>query len=225
MVSTDRTLLRLHVEAVWGVQLSPFTSNELELLPEGSRPAWKLCVAAIATGRIYIWRPDVPAAEREELHLRVDEALAFPPIVTAMPGVSREIALSQIATPRLDIKTGRGIARPLTPDDHELIEHFWPGDSLEDNTHPLIGVVVAGRLLCLAHSSRRTPEACELGIETLPEARRRGYALAATILWAHTVAQEGLMPIYSALAENTASLQLADAAGYRPFARIATFEG
>jgi|SRR5437660_3429349 len=222
MISTDRTLLRLHVEAVWGVQLSPLTSNDLELLPESARPAWKLCVAAIATGRVHIWRPDVSAGEREELRSQVDEALAFPPIVTTIPGVSREVALSQVASPRLDIETARSIARPLTPDDYGLIERFWkPGDSLEDNSYPLFGVVVAGRLLSLAHSSRRTPEACELGIETLPEARRKGYALAATILWAHAVAQEGLVPIYSALAENTASLRLAEAAGYRPFARIA----
>lgn len=224
MISTDRTLLRLHVEAVWGVQLSSITSNDLDLLPESARPAWKLCVAEIATGRVHIWRPDVNAAEREELHLQIDEALAFPPIATAIPDVSREVALSQVASPRLDIETARSIARPLTPDDHELIERFWSGDLLEDNTHPLFGVVVAGRLLSLAHSSRRTPEACELGIETLPEARRKGYALAATILWAHAVAQEGLVPIYSASAENTASLRLAEAAGYRSFARMALFE-
>jgi RimJ/RimL family protein N-acetyltransferase len=86
-------------------------------------------------------------------------------------------------------------------------------------------VVIAGRLLSLAHSSRRTKEACELGIDTLLEARRKGYALAATILWTHAVMQEGLVPIYSAHAENTASLRLAAAAGYRAFAQVATFEG
>jgi RimJ/RimL family protein N-acetyltransferase len=67
-------------------------------------------------------------------------------------------------------------------------------------------------------------EACELGIDTLPEARRRGYALAATIVWTRAVMQEGLVPLYSALAENTASLRLAAVAGYRVFARIASFE-
>jgi len=79
--------------------------------------------------------------------------------------------------------------------------------------------------MSLAHSSRRTKEACELGIDTLPEARRRGYALAATILWTRAVIQEGLVPLYSALAENTASLRLAAAAGYRVFARVAIVEG
>jgi predicted GNAT family acetyltransferase len=85
-------------------------------------------------------------------------------------------------------------------------------------------VVVAGRLLSLAHSSRRTAEACELGIDTLPEARRRGYALAATVVWSATIRAEGLTPIYSAFAENTASLRLAEAAGYRAFVRGLTLK-
>ena len=76
----------------------------------------------------------------------------------------------------------------------------------------------------MAHSSRRTTEACELGIDTLPEARRRGYALAATVVWSAAIRAEGLTPIYSALAENTASLRLAAAAGYREFARGVTLK-
>ncbi len=120
------------------------------------------------------------------------------------------------------------IARPLTSQDQSLIDPFHPGafgDYLHPEMQPLIGVVISGRLLSLAHSSRRTQEACELGIDTVPEARRKGYALAATIVWAQTVLRDGLIPIYSTLAENTASLRLAAAAGYRPFARVATFEG
>jgi len=64
-----------------------------------------------------------------------------------------------------------------------------------------------------------------LGIDTLPAARRKGYALAATILWAHTVLQEGLVPLYSAFANNAPSLRLAAAAGYRAFAHVAIFDG
>ncbi len=228
MVSTDRALLRLHVEAVWGVRLPPIVQNDTELLPESFRPSWKLCAAEIADGRVHIWRPDVTATEREALRLRVNEALAFPPLVAPIPGINREVALSLAASPSLDVASAQSLARPLTSQDRPLVEVFQPG-SLDDYFHPerrpLIGVVIAGRLLSLAHSSRRTREACELGIDTLPEARRRGYALAATILWAHAVMQEGLVPIYSAEAANTASLRLAAAAGYRVFARVATFEG
>ncbi|MFL5701810.1 MAG: GNAT family N-acetyltransferase, partial [Ktedonobacteraceae bacterium] len=119
------------------------------------------------------------------------------------------------------------VARLLTPDDQALVEIFDPGNVeyyFHPDRRPLIGVIVEGHLLSLAHSSRRTAEACELGIDTLPEARRKGYALAATLLWAASVAQEDLVPFYSASAENTASLGLASAAGYRAFARAATIE-
>jgi hypothetical protein len=113
----------------------------------------------------------------------------------------------------------------LTSADRALIEQYEPGSAvyyLQAQRRPLIGVVVANRLWSVAHSSRRTAQACELGIDTLAEARRRGYALAATVVWSSAVCQEGLVPIYSALAENTASLNLAVAAGYREFARTVT---
>jgi len=228
MISTDRALLRLHVEAVWGVRLPFILQNDIELLRESARPSWKLWAAEIAGGRVYIWRPDVKATEREALRLRANEALTLPPTAASIPGISREVAHSLAASPRLDPHTAHSIARPLTSRDRSLVEAFQPGSLdyyFHPERHPLIGVVVSRRLLSLAHSSRRTREACELGIDTLPEARRKGYALAATILWTQAVIQEGLVPLYSALAENTASLLLAAAADYRVFAQIAIVAG
>jgi len=228
MVLTDRALLRLHVEAVWGVQLPPLAQNDLVLARTSFQPAWKLYAAELADGRVHIWRPDIDIKERNALCLQANEALAFPPVVAPRADISREVALSLAASPRINVDTVRNIARPLTVQDRPLVEVFQPA-SVDDYFHPeirpLIGVVIAGLLLSVAHSSRRTEEACELGIDTLPEARRRGYALAATILWTRTVMQEGLVPLYSAFADNTASLRLAAAAGYRVFARGTTFEG
>ncbi len=137
------------------------------------------------------------------------------------------MALSLVATPRFDKATAAGIACPLTEKDRALVEAFGPGSQdyyFHPQRQPLIGVVIAGQLVSLAHSSRRTLEACELGIDTLAEARRKGYGLAATILGTQSILQEGLVPIYSADASNTASLRLAYAAGYRAFAKIATLE-
>lgn len=227
MVSLDRTLLRLHVEAVWGVRLPHLVADEHDLLPESARPGWKLCAAELSEGRLHLWRSDVSPMEREALRLRVHEALPFPEHISPLPGISREVALSLAVSPRLDRDAASRITRPLTSQDRSLVEAFYGSVSDEypsPEKRPIIGVVVAGQLLSLAHSSRRTGEACELGIDTLPEARRKGYALAATIVWTHAVRQEGLVPIYSAFAENIPSLQLAAAAGYRPFARIAMFE-
>jgi len=225
MFSQNHTLLRLHIEAVWHVQLPALLTADADLLQDAPQPAWKLCAAELTEGRVCIWRPDVAPSEREVLRQMVDEALALP--LAPLPGVSREVAFSQSAHPRIDRETACSIARLLTLSDRSLLEAFFqaehPDDYFQLEKQPLIGVVRDGRLLSLAHSARRTAEACELGIDTLPAARRQGFALAATILWTETVRQEGLVTLYSALAENTASLCLAEAAGYRPFARAATF--
>ena len=225
MVTTHQALLRLHVEAAWNVRLPPIEQNDVSLLPGGHRPYWKLCAAAMDGNHVHIWRPDVEPTEREALRLSANEALALPPTATLIPGISREVAHSLTASPRLDLDTARSIARPLTSLDRSLVEAFQPGSCdyyFHSERRPLIGVVIAGQLLSLAHSSRRTKEACELGIDTLLEARRKGYALAATIVWTRLIMQEGLVPLYSARAENTASLHLAAAAGYRVFALAAT---
>jgi hypothetical protein len=227
MVLSQRALLRLHIEAVWGVRLPPITQNNVELLVEGPQPPWKLCAAEMDDDRVNIWRPDVLITERDGLRARANAALASPPTEKAAPGISREVALHQITSPTISITTARTLARPLTFDDQALVEGLQPGSVeyyFHPNRHPLIGVVVAGRLLALAHSARRTAEACELGIETVQEARRKGYALAATVLWAAQVAQEGRVPLYSAFADNTASLGLAAAAGYKVFAHAVTIE-
>jgi RimJ/RimL family protein N-acetyltransferase len=224
MFSQNYTLLRLHIEAVWHAQLPALLSTEIDLLQAAPQPAWKLCAAELDEERVYIWSPDITPSERAALRLRADEALTLP--LTPLPGVSREVAFSQIAHPRIDREVAHRIARHLIPSDRTLLATFQteePDDYFRPEKQPLIGVVRNGHLLSLAHSARRTTEACELGIDTLPTARRQGFALAATILWAEAVRQEGLVPLYSALAENTASLYLAEAAGYRPFARAATF--
>lgn len=220
-------MLRLHVEAVWGVQLPSIEYDELELLPTSSIPSWQLCVADIAEGQVHIWRRGVALAEREALLARVAEIQTLPATVTPPLGISREVAFHLAAAPAIDVATAQRLARVLTPADYALVEAFDPdfiADLLQPACHPFVGVIGEGRLLSLAHSSRRTVEACELGINTSPEARRRGYALAATVAWSEAIVQEGLTPLYSAFAENTASLNLAVAAGYREFVRAVTVE-
>ncbi len=226
MMLTDRAMLRLHIEAVWGVKLPPIEANEICLLPESARPDWRLCAADLAEGRVLIWREDIAAGERAGLLARLDEAWHLPE-GAAPPDISREVAFRLAAVPALDLVVAQRIVRSLTLDDYALIEAFQPGEAesmLRPELRPLMGVVVDGRLLSLAHSSRRTAEACELGIDTLSAARRRGYARTATVAWSAAILAEGLTPLYSALAENTASLHLAVVAGYRQFARALTIE-
>ncbi|HUY77560.1 MAG TPA: GNAT family N-acetyltransferase [Ktedonobacterales bacterium] len=240
----DRAWLRLHIEAVWGVSLPPLTPGvaDVTLADTGAQPPWALYLGElITTGKhIRIWRADVAAADRASLLAWGEAALAAAdaiPASTPMPGVQCEVALRPAAPARETPDAAQRLTRPLQrddPADYALLATFigaYDGIADDDEAavraalateyEPLVGVVVDGRLLALAHSSRRTGQACELGINTLPMARQRGYALAATAAWAALVADAGLAPIYSAFAENAASLALAAAAGYHPFARAA----
>jgi hypothetical protein len=111
----------------------------------------------------------------------------------------------------------RHTVRLLTEQDIPLIEEFEAESAtyyLDPTRGPCFGVIRDGRLTSVAHSSRRTAEACELGIETLLHARRQGCAQAATLAWERAIRAEGLIPLYSAFTRNTASLRLATSCGY-----------
>lgn len=224
MTLTDREMLRLHVEAVWGVKLPQLVGEEAELLPESVQPDWRLYAAELAEGSVLIWRSGVGSEERAALLARLPQAWSLPEEDLQAAGVEREVAFRLSDEPEINLAEARRLARKLTRDDYELLEIFWPGEAeaVLRAEQPLLGVIVEGTLLSLAHSSRRTAEACELGIDTLREARRKGYALAATVAWSAAILEEGLTPIYSAHSWNNASLRLAVASGYREFARGVT---
>lgn len=224
--------LRQHVEAVWGLCLPTLAPGDHDTLPSGAGfPAgdaetnWLLYWAATDHGAVRLWQWDTPKEQRSELLARASAAWVHPHDVVnplADVGIRREVALALPADARLDVATAHKLARRLTAADITLLEHFEPDESdyyLESARAPIFGVVMDGRLVSIAHSSRRTAQACELGIETLPDARRRGYALAAAVMWSAAIQAEGLVPLYSALTTNAASLSLAYAAGYHPFAR------
>lgn len=225
----NRELLRLHVEAVWGVIVPELIDGDLELSPRQSErakepgPLWEMYSARFADGGSgRLWRADVSPGERAELKRLTERALDHPEEL--IPGVRREVVLRQSAEPHISLADAERVARILGPDDAALASAFYADDPdylLAPERAPVVAVVVDGRALSVAHSSRRTENACELGVDTKPEARRAGYALAVTILWARAVRSEGLIPFYSAFAENSASLALAHAAGYRELARSA----
>jgi RimJ/RimL family protein N-acetyltransferase len=215
---TDRELLRLHLEAVWNITLSvPHRTASAITMTDGVVP-WSVYLATFGRSRLAIWRPDIEHDERPRL---LDEAQAAGPIWDETLKMRREVVFhfpySRTLFRRLPQATR--LARDLIADDARLVAAFETDSAsyfLDREHAPCIGVVVDGRLTSIAHSSRRTAGACELGINTLAEARRQGYAAAATILWTAAVRDLGLAPIYSAFAWNTASLHLATSIGYRP---------
>jgi hypothetical protein len=221
MTLDDRTLFRLHIEAVWDIRLPSIVHNEIDIPPDSNQPPWLLYIAQIANERIDIWHSDVDSSTRQALLKCAEDALTYSR-QTDGAGIEREVALKFTGQSRMSLDQAQQLAHPITLDKQKQVEAFQPEATkyfFERSRSPVFGTIRDGRLLSIAHSSRRTPEACELGIETLPEARRQGYALAATILWTHAVQRENIVPIYSALAENSASRALAEASGYRLFAQ------
>lgn len=220
MTHSQRELLRLHVEAVWGIAVPPLDSDDVALA-EGVTPKWVGYHARLSDGDLRIWRAGVSSEERAQMAGMTRQALDGP--AERIQDVTREVALQLATEPAITYAEAQRIAQRLGPETAALAARFYDdGDYLlAPERAPVVGVIVDGRLLSVAHSSRRTAEACELGIDTLPDARRCGYALAATIVWTRAVLDEGLIPFYSAFAENTASLALAAAAGYREFAKAA----
>ena len=205
---TDRELLRIHIEAVWGISIPPLDGTSIELSDALLQPPWSLYHAHLAQGEVTIWRPDVSAEEQADLLRRTQNA----------GEMRREIVLRFSGIPDELSMQSQQPARLLTAADTALLEGFEAGSAeyfLDPHRAPCIGVVVASRLVCAAHSSRRTRDACELGINTIPGARRLGYATTAVRAWTQAILGEGLTPIYSAFAENVASLRLAAASGYQ----------
>ena len=211
---TDRAFLRLHIEAVWGISIPPLESATAELSADTPLLPWSLYLARLADGEVTVWRPDVSADGRADLLERAQRAV---PEYDATLGMRREVVLRLSAPLPASPPPSQLAARLLSATDTPLLEAFEAGSAsyfLDPIHAPCLGVIVAGRLVSVAHSSRRTPNACELGINTLPDARRRGYATIAVRAWTEAILREGLTPIYSAFAHNSASLRLAAAVGY-----------
>lgn len=214
---TERELLRLHIEAVWNLTLPAIDEAADELvLAQRLPPSWSLYLGTFAHEQVAIWRPEIVPEQRL---LYLENARKADVVWDPALGMRREVVFHYPLIRQEQQAQAQQLARVLHAEDVDLIDAFEPEGAphvLDPHKAPYIGVVVDGRLMSIAHSSRQTPSACELGIDTLPEARRHGYAAAATTLWTAIVQQKGLVPIYSAFAWNTASLQLARTTGYVP---------
>jgi hypothetical protein len=115
--------------------------------------------------------------------------------------------------------------RRINTDDNELMEEmnkesdFWcPEECIQDGT--AFGVVVDGKLVARSNTII-TPEATRkyklvwMGVETLSEYRRRGYAKAVISGTTETLLSRGLTPIYDHATWNIASGNTAKSLGYQ----------
>ena len=118
--------------------------------------------------------------------------------------------------------------RVLTEADEEINETtFDISESVADG-RLCFGQDDGGRIVSVAvtHASPDEREPCgtlEIGVETIPSARRRGYAVSCLAGLTKMILDSGLIPEYRCTCSNAASAKVARAAGYRQIGEACSF--
>ena len=127
-------------------------------------------------------------------------------------------------TPRAPLPGGRA----LRDVDEEINETtFDIAESVSDG-RLCFGQEDGGRIVSVAvtHASpdeREPGGTLEIGVETIPRARRCGYAVSCLSGLTETILSKGLVPEYRCTCSNVASAKVARAAGYRQVGEACSF--
>jgi hypothetical protein len=191
----------------------------------GTAPRFHLMRTAY--GNIARYRVDVP----DDLVAKLERICEREPVVdppTRQPALINEF-VAALGVRRADEGEWSGPAymidhdvTPLVPPIaiHDGHAHLLRG-KLEEwlpdvaNCQPLMAVIVDGRAVSLCASVRISAAVHCAGVETLPQYRRRGYAVSAVAGWARAVRALGAMPFYSTSWDNVASQAVAARLGAR----------
>ncbi|MCC7146057.1 MAG: GNAT family N-acetyltransferase [Phycisphaeraceae bacterium] len=114
--------------------------------------------------------------------------------------------------------------RQLTINDLDLVEAAPPlmhGAGYPDTATLLreglmVGALVDGQLVSIAHTSARTSRFADVGVATLEAHRGKGLATAAASLVSQLIQRVGQIPVWSAGAANVESLRIARKLGFEP---------
>ncbi len=115
-------------------------------------------------------------------------------------------------------RAGKSVFHPW--DGPVLPNSFWSSPEEFEKKGIAFAIFQAGRPLCVAFSAWVFDDALEIGIETHPEARRRGLAILACAALIKYALSRGLEPVWSAHSENKASQILAARLGFKEKLRV-----
>ena len=94
--------------------------------------------------------------------------------------------------------------------------HFWNNAAAFYEKGAGFSMVIDGQPVCTAYSAYIFEGLLELGIETLPQYRGKGYALFACAALIDFCLENNFTPVWSCRFENTASYNLAQKLGFEP---------
>lgn len=192
------------------------TTNE----PEPVR-APRLFLGLTGEGFIAHHRDDVPKPVVRKLERILDRTASItdPGQMPAMLDKLREALATQ--APVTEVWEGPAWRFPevipapegvtaIGPGEVDLLrEHFpYTAEHLEDH-EPCFAVVDNGVAVAICRSVRQKVGVAEAGVETIAAYRGRGYAPRVVAAWAREVRERGLIPLYSASGQNSASRAVA----------------
>jgi len=217
-VTTNRDLMQLHVEALF---IHDADGHVVRVNEPNGAPAPRFFLGRTADGAVRRFRHDVghdlrrslsEAASEDDGH--VLDAVAMPSryadILARFEPVQRTWMGPAFCFPHelpatidtvLVTEANDDLLRPLLQE--------WILDARLNQ--PMFALVVDGRAASVCCSVRRTSMAHEVGVETAPRYRGRGYAGQVVTAWARAVREMGRVPLYSTSWQNEASRAVARA--------------
>jgi GNAT superfamily N-acetyltransferase len=224
--ASDRTLMRLHIEALF----THDAEGNLDRINEpNGAPAPRLFVGRTVDGVVRRFRHDVALDTRRALDTALHEAhLERHGLDSRMDPAPYEAILGQVAPVKGaaegpaflfpdDIPASTDTVR-IGHDNAQLLRAYlesWLPDV--DRGVPMFAVVIDGHAVAVCASVRQTAEADEAGVDTAPSFRGRGFAGRVVAAWARTIRSDGRIPLYSTSWTNEASRAVARKLGLAHF--------
>jgi RimJ/RimL family protein N-acetyltransferase len=218
-MTTNSDLMRLHVEALFTHDAEGHVVRVNE--PDGAL-APRFFLGSTTDGAVWRFRHDVGHDVRRELEAAAsqDDVLRDHGI-GARTGPSRYAEILARSAPVQRTWIGPAFCFPhelpatidtmlVTEANAELLRphlEAWVPDARLNP--PLFARTVDGRAVAVCCSVRRTDMAHEVGVETAPSYRGRGYAAQVVTAWARAVRAMGRVPLYSTSWQNEASRAVA----------------
>lgn len=189
--------------------------------PGGGGPAPRLFLGRTPEGNLWRFRADLPElliqelealcrdeAVGEELHRELRHWEEYVRLLETHAPV-REIGMGPAYQFRHFFEPSRPVLT-ITETDAEMLQGGFEGLIAELHAwQPFLAILEERRAVSVCRSVRITSRAHEVGVETLPGFRGKGYATEVVAGWASLVKSIGAIPLYSTSWENIASQAVA----------------